>query len=316
MRARSLKPSLFGNELLGTADPLLTLLFEGLWCIADREGRLEDRPARIKALVFPYRETVDVEGMLTWLSVHNFIHRYAACGLKLIQVLMFGKHQRPHNKESASVLPESNQAITENPNLGEGEHQPRSVLARSDSGLLTPDSGLLTADTPQPQPRSGLQHVHESESDIRRHIDAIKAVFPKAARQDWITAEKLIRNIVTNGTPWADITEGVSRYAKLCAATNRSAQNPGMFFGAVDEPWVQEWPLPGPPTNNGRAMQPAPDHTAAWAELESNARAIGFRARVQTDTLDSYRTDMMLSKRPKRGAPDLTGVLERMRMPR
>ena len=48
-RSRNIKPSLFKNEVLGVADPLYTILFEGLWVLADREGRLEDRPLRIKA---------------------------------------------------------------------------------------------------------------------------------------------------------------------------------------------------------------------------------------------------------------------------
>jgi hypothetical protein len=43
MRARSIKPGICDNEILGTADPLYTLLFERLWMMADREGRLEDR---------------------------------------------------------------------------------------------------------------------------------------------------------------------------------------------------------------------------------------------------------------------------------
>ena len=35
-RARSLKPAIFKNEVLGTADLIYTVLFEGLWTLADR----------------------------------------------------------------------------------------------------------------------------------------------------------------------------------------------------------------------------------------------------------------------------------------
>lgn len=48
-RSRNIKPGLFKNEVLGVADPIYTILFQGLWVLADREGRLEDRPMRIKA---------------------------------------------------------------------------------------------------------------------------------------------------------------------------------------------------------------------------------------------------------------------------
>ena len=111
MRARNIKPGIFKNEVLGAADPLLTILFEGLWCLADREGRLEDRSLRIKAEIFPYRER-DVNRDLTELARLGFIQRYEASPngdhtrkMKLIQVLKFRKHQNPHHTEKKSELP-------------------------------------------------------------------------------------------------------------------------------------------------------------------------------------------------------------------
>src|SRR3954471_1805694 len=104
-RARNIKPGFFKNEILGVADPLYSLLFEGLWILADREGRLEDRPLRIKGELFPYRDGVDMEGMLGWLEANGFIQRYTASGKKCILVLEFVKHQNPHKNESESELP-------------------------------------------------------------------------------------------------------------------------------------------------------------------------------------------------------------------
>jgi len=75
-RSRNIKPGFFTNELLGTADPMVCLTFAGLWCLADKEGILEDRPLRIKAELFPYRESLDVNGYLTDLSRLGFIQRY------------------------------------------------------------------------------------------------------------------------------------------------------------------------------------------------------------------------------------------------
>lgn len=115
-RARSLKPALFRNEILGTADPFYTLLFESLWLIADREGRLEDRPIRIKADTFPYREGIDIDAMLTWLHDNGFIIRYDsrnyasdsgknASHSRFIQIVNFLKHQNPHRNEAESIIP-------------------------------------------------------------------------------------------------------------------------------------------------------------------------------------------------------------------
>jgi hypothetical protein len=98
---------LFKNELLGEADPIVTIVFCGLWCLADREGRLEDRPKRIKAEILPYRECHDFNGYLTVLQQLGFIDRYEIKGLPIIQVINFEKHQSPHKTEKASELPEN-----------------------------------------------------------------------------------------------------------------------------------------------------------------------------------------------------------------
>ena len=47
-RARNIKPGFFKNEFLAEMPCEVRLLFIGLWTLADREGRLEDRPKRIK----------------------------------------------------------------------------------------------------------------------------------------------------------------------------------------------------------------------------------------------------------------------------
>lgn len=105
-RARNIKPALFKNEVLGEADPLLTILFQGLWCLADRDGKLEDRPKRIKAEIFPYRELPDFNGYLTELERLGFIERYEAENTEVIRVINFSKHQSPHKTERSSDLPD------------------------------------------------------------------------------------------------------------------------------------------------------------------------------------------------------------------
>lgn len=104
-RARNIKPNFFKNELLGVADPMINLLFISLWTLADKSGRLEDRPLRIKAETFPYRENVDVNGYLTELQRLEFICRYEVGGSRFIQIINFEKHQAPHKTEKESVIP-------------------------------------------------------------------------------------------------------------------------------------------------------------------------------------------------------------------
>lgn len=66
-RARNIKPGFFANEDLAECDPLARLLFAGLWCLADREGRLEDRPKRIRAELLPY-DSCDADELLNQLQ--------------------------------------------------------------------------------------------------------------------------------------------------------------------------------------------------------------------------------------------------------
>lgn len=104
MRARNIKPGLFKNEDLAECSFPARLLFPGLWLMADREGRLEDRVKRIKAELLPY-DDVDIDALLNELAEGGFIERYAVDEKRYIQVVNFVKHQNPHKNETPSVIP-------------------------------------------------------------------------------------------------------------------------------------------------------------------------------------------------------------------
>ena len=103
-RSRNIKPGFFKNEVLGEMPPLYRLLFIGLWTHADREGRFECRPRKIKAEVFPY-DDVNIEDGLAALEESGFLVIYAVEGLQYVQIQNWGKHQNPHHKEVGSTIP-------------------------------------------------------------------------------------------------------------------------------------------------------------------------------------------------------------------
>ena len=145
-RARNIKPGFFKNEILGVADPLYSLLFEGLWVLADRSGRLEDRPLRIKGEVFPYRDGLNVDAMLNWLESNGFIRRYTAQGKKCILVLEFVKHQNPHKNETESELPSPSDECTKPEEIGTVTEIIGSTRADSlSSDSLIPDTPILNS---------------------------------------------------------------------------------------------------------------------------------------------------------------------------
>lgn len=147
-RARNIKPGFFRNEALAECSPWARLMFAGLWTLADRDGRLEDRPKRIKVDLFPYDAEVDVERHLDDLSERGSIARYEVGQQRLIQIINFAKHQTPHHREAVGTLPAmsspgsaqgSVEATSEaEPETSPGLAQVEPVPSRADS--LIPDS--------------------------------------------------------------------------------------------------------------------------------------------------------------------------------
>lgn len=165
-RARNIKPGFFKNEDLAECSLAARLCFAGLWTLADREGRLEDRPKRIKGELFAF-DSIEVEPLLFELQKHGFIYRYEVNGLELIQILAFHKHQNPHHREPPSDLPppqspgldgdgnkpkpgapppSDEHKASGQPGASPGLDPPKDDLARgssrADSGFRIPDSPL------------------------------------------------------------------------------------------------------------------------------------------------------------------------------
>lgn len=109
-RIRYLKPEFFEDEHLAELPFEARLFFAGLWNFADKAGRLEDRPNRLKIKIFPY-DKVDVEKCLDLLSKPKngtnrpFIQRYKVGEESYIQITTWEKHQKPHHTEQESNFP-------------------------------------------------------------------------------------------------------------------------------------------------------------------------------------------------------------------
>lgn len=104
-RIRSIKVDLFMDDGLAEVSLEAHFLLAGLPCIADSAGRLEDRPRRIQAQIFPYRPSVNVDACLEELTASGHIQRYTADGARYLQVGNWGHDQRPHVKEAPSGIP-------------------------------------------------------------------------------------------------------------------------------------------------------------------------------------------------------------------
>lgn len=255
MRARNIKPGFFKNELLVELPFEYRLLFIGLWTLADREGRLEDRPTKIKMALFP-ADSVDVEAGLQALHDHRFILRYEVGGKPFIAISAWGKHQNPHYKEVPSAIPAPGSSPVHEPNasgsprvsprqaLGEPEASPGSKpLARAPNPAdsLIPDSLIpdppLPPDGGTPPARRGTRAGEAGKlwptgwsEEAEKELQSLLAEYPKK-RPDGTR--------MSNGSPkelrrlWLGILQAnpqvTPRLLKLCAYEHlESEHSPGV----------------------------------------------------------------------------------------
>lgn len=140
-RIRNIKPEFFDDEGLCALSPLARLCFIGLWTQADREGRLEDRPERLKVRLFPYEKKVDMAGLISELCQEGCVVRYAVQGKAYLFIPKFSEHQYLSKREPASTLPSIDEAET-----GVVPVLDRSNPGLSDNGQGTMDNGQGTGD--------------------------------------------------------------------------------------------------------------------------------------------------------------------------
>lgn len=103
-RQRTVHPDFFTDARVVQVSPLARLLFIGIWCYADREGRLFDKPVDLKIRLLPF-DTCDASALVDELVGIGILIRYVVRGVKLLAIPNFRKYQRPHPKEMPSKLP-------------------------------------------------------------------------------------------------------------------------------------------------------------------------------------------------------------------
>jgi hypothetical protein len=135
---RSIKVEFFQDADLGDLGPLHRLLFIGLWCQADREGRLQDKPRDLKVKLLPF-DDCNVDGLLRELAAGGFIVRYAVDGHRYIAIRTFKKHQRPHARELPSIIPPPPSDTIAPADLANGLDSQRVVLSPGQAVLSPVD---------------------------------------------------------------------------------------------------------------------------------------------------------------------------------
>ena len=168
-RSRNIKPGFFKNDQLAQASYEARLLFIGLWCLADREGRLEDRPLKIKAELFPF-DCVDIDSLLSTLVLCGVIVRYSVEEQNYIWIPKFLVHQNPHYAEKPSIIPPAtsdNAKIRDKTEAKLGQN----VLI-PDSRFLIPETEALSAET-----SDGVPVEPKQSEQVKAFMDAYNEAF-------------------------------------------------------------------------------------------------------------------------------------------
>lgn len=244
-RARNIKPGFFTNDLLAELSPLCRLLFIGLWTLADREGRLEDRPKRIKAELLPY-DDCNADLMLSELDKAGFVLRYDVDGSRYIQIVNFEKHQNPHVKEQESTIP------------APCKHSASTVQEQEipERATLIPDSLLLIPDSPIHNPASGADapkpRREKSKLDSDVGFDELWRAYPRKDGCSKANALKAYRARVAEGADPESIIAGVRRYAHYVAVggvESRFMKHCETFLGPgkhYESDWTPQAPRASP----------------------------------------------------------------------
>lgn len=296
-RIRTIKPEFWTDEKIGSVSIPARLLLVGALNFADDHGGLDRSAKQLKAQVFPY-DAIDCEPLVLELIGAGLLIEYQVADGKYLHIKGFQKHQKV---DHPSKFPKT-------PPYSEGSESPREDgCSTVELGMEAEDAQRAIANTRESS-RSNHNHKgiigegkskkahaqiapRETESEIHSRILEIKAVYPKAAHEDWITAEKLIRNLVSDGGSWDVIQAGVERYAKFCKATSRIVANPGRWFADISRPWLSEWVIPAKP-----GQKPAPNHDAEWAEAKTLAKEIGFRDSYPGESASVYATAVRFAR--------------------
>lgn len=233
-RLRTIKPGFFLDDELAACRPLTRILFAGLWTIADREGRLEDRPRRIKVEVLPYDEC-DVDELLGELSEHGFIVRYEVDGARFIAIPTWQKHQSPHVKEQASTIPapDSPGACT----MQTPYEPPSSCLGSClGSGVLEPEEHGERGEHSLSTRNGAFRDAHDQD-EFESWWVAFGRVGTKKAR----TAD-LYRWWLKNGATSDELMRAAQAYRAYCGSTGTISMHATTFLAKPSAGKSPIWP--------------------------------------------------------------------------
>ena len=234
-RSRNIKPGFFLNEDLAETSFETRLLFAGLWTLADREGRLEDRPKKIKAAIFPY-DQVNVDSMLDQLRIKGFISRYVIQGSRYIQINNWLRHQTPHYKEIDSIIPAQPIMSQRQPDVEPTLSQPCPL--NPDSLILNPDSSSSLEEV-EIEPTGGRAETIRAWQSYRLEILG-KGIGESPHEYDWVEDTVRWMRAITADDPITNPYDMITDAINEARLRKTPPDNPVAWVKKVIADWLDE----------------------------------------------------------------------------
>lgn len=284
-RARNIKPGFFANEDLVELPYETRLLFIGLWTLADREGRLENRPKRIKMALFP-ADSMDVGCQISALQKCGFLRCYTSNGIDVIQIENFVKHQSPHGLEKDSELPDENGFYTVNERnkaklitgvfkLVKSLDSVAEQLDNSSKTVLKPDQNALNPDSLNPDSLNPDSKKAPS-AEFSQEFEDAWAAYPERPGASKKESFKAWNARIKAGANPEDMIQGVASYAAYVKGKKIEPEfikQPVTFFGPAEH-FKSDWRFTDSP--NARASP----HRESIAEKNERIMAAVMGNRV------------------------------------
>lgn len=280
MRARYIKPGFFKNEDLASCSVQARLLAPGLWMMADREGRMEYRPMRIKAEIFPY-DAVEIEPLVEELVRAKHASTFYHGGKCFIQINNFLKHQRPHSNEVASAIPDKNEADGQNCDQGEQRLLPRQAALRSENGVRSKETLTESSTKTEKLPHAPSGIPIPSEDEIRAVLERMTKRHAKKANLGGTELERAVCEKLADSTnPHATLAAIEKRHLLGCEREWRGEPVkywPNLVFWVRDNRYID----PDPPEDGNATVAPPsqpqprrfdPQAEPSWEWHEENQR--------------------------------------------
>ena len=212
-RIRTIKPEFFTSDDICALSAFARLLYIGLWCEADRDGRLEWKPRSFKRRYLP-DDDIDIEALCAEVLERGLVKLY---GEGLAYIPQFSKHQHINPRETPSNLPDPDASSTRAPRVNhalprdsdvQGGREGKGKEGNSHASTTT-RGHRLPADW-QPTPEE-LRWAIDARPDIEANLEVerfrdywIAQPGAKGVKLDWTaTWRNWIRNARGNGRPSA-----------------------------------------------------------------------------------------------------------------